>query len=103
MALFQADIDQINALAKTLGEVAAQIDAIDVRTAAQSIAAALPGTPLGAACAQATEYTEGAWWRVSQRVEQVSTAMTAVAADVAATDDTFRHRLDGLDFRTGGR
>ncbi|MFI6869791.1 hypothetical protein [Nocardia sp. NPDC050406] len=103
MALFQADIDQITALARTLADVSAQIDAIDVRTPAQAIAAALPGTPLGAACAQATEYTEGAWLRVSQRTAQLGTAMTAVAADVTATDDTFRQRLDGLKFHTGGR
>lgn len=45
--MLQADIDQINALATTFDDVAAQIDAIDVRTAAQSVAATLPRTPLG--------------------------------------------------------
>ncbi|WP_282780142.1 hypothetical protein [Nocardia sp. CC201C] len=103
MAMFEADIEQINGLARTLDEVAATIDAIDVRTSAQSVAAALPGTPLDAACELATEYTEGAWLRASQRIAQISAAMTQVANDVAATDDAFRRRLEAMNFRTGGR
>lgn len=98
MALFQADIDRLNALSTTLQNVAAAIDGIDVRTASKSIDSALPGTTLGAACDLAAEYAEGAWLRVSQRTGQVATAITTVAADVKSTDDTFAASMRKFEF-----
>ncbi|MFR9753445.1 hypothetical protein ACL02S_20760 [Nocardia sp. 004] len=102
MALLQADIDRLTTLCNTLEDVAGQVDDIDVRTAAKDIAAALPGTPLGAACELATEYTEGAWLRVSQRIGQVSAAVRQTAADLSATDEGFAARLDNFDFHGRG-
>ncbi|QIS18900.1 hypothetical protein [Nocardia terpenica] len=106
MALLKADADQIKALATTLDDVAAKVDAIDVRTPSKPITSALPGTPLGAACDQATEYTEGAWLRVSQRIGQVSAAMKQTAQSLTATEEDFKKRLTDLNFHTprgGGR
>ncbi|MBF6333357.1 hypothetical protein [Nocardia transvalensis] len=106
MALLKADVDQIKALAGTLDDVAAKVDALDVRTPAKGVTGALPGTPLGAACDQATEYTEGAWLRVSQRIGQVSSTMKQTAESLSATDADFKKRLEDLNFHApqgGGR
>ncbi|WP_028477728.1 hypothetical protein [Nocardia sp. CNY236] len=104
MALLRADIDGLTALCNTLEDVAEQVDDIDVRTAAKDVAAVLPGTPLGGACELATEYTEGAWLRVSQRIGHVSTAVRQAAADLSATDEGFAADLDAFDFHIqGGR
>ncbi|WP_109527858.1 MULTISPECIES: hypothetical protein [Nocardia] len=97
--MLQADIDQINALARTLDEIAANVDAIDVRTRAKTVAGGLAGTPLGAACELATEYTEGAWLRTSGRVTAVAAAMRVAADDLAVTDAEFGRRLDEFDYR----
>ncbi|MFF2551023.1 hypothetical protein ACFVUS_08480 [Nocardia sp. NPDC058058] len=102
MTLLKADIEQINALATVLDGAAAKIDALDVRGASTSIAGALPGTPLGEACEQGAEYIEGAWLRVSQRIAEVAGAMRQSAAGVSATDESFRGRLEELNFRLPG-
>ncbi|MEV6278586.1 hypothetical protein [Nocardia sp. NPDC051832] len=98
MALLQADIDQLKALSTTLDDISNQVDALDVRSAAKAIVAALPGTPLGEACDLATEYTEGAWLRVSQRIGKVSSTITHSTNEFAATDETFKKSLEALGF-----
>ncbi|QIS05122.1 hypothetical protein F5X71_24890 [Nocardia brasiliensis] len=99
VALLQADIDRLNTLATAMEDIAKQVDDIDVRTSAKEIAAALSGTPIGSACELATEYTEGAWLRVSWRVGQVASAIRQTANDLATTDESFAARLDEFDYR----
>lgn len=97
-----ADIPKIRNLVTTIDDVATQIDALDIRTQVAGLANAFPGSDLAAACAQAGEFTEGAWLRVSQRFNGISTAMTTCANNVEATDDDFKKSLDTLRFHAPG-
>lgn len=98
MTLLKADKDQMDALVTTLNNVAANIDAIDVRSAATAVAGAFPGTPLGATSEQATEYTEGAWLRVSQRVQEVAHAITNSVISIYGSDEDFARYMRTFDF-----
>ncbi|WP_446225057.1 hypothetical protein ACTWPB_08070 [Nocardia sp. IBHARD005] len=100
--MLSADIAQMRQLVGTLNDVATQIDALDVRTVADTMAAALPGCPIPAACAQAGEFTEGAWLRVAQRIQQISTATTQCANNIQATDEDFQKALDTMRFQIPG-
>ncbi|MFI5502850.1 hypothetical protein ACIA5E_27650 [Nocardia asteroides] len=100
--MLQADIDNIKALAGTLDDVAAKVDAIDVRSAVTAVSSGLAGTTLGEACGLATEYTEGAWLRASRRIVTVASAMRTTATDLAATDSDFGKRMDEFDFAAQG-
>ncbi|MEV6361942.1 hypothetical protein [Nocardia asteroides] len=100
--MLQADIDNIRLLANTLDDVAAKVDAIDVRSSASAVIGGLPGTTLGEACGLATEYTEGAWVRASRRIVTVAAAMRTAAADLSVTDSDFGKRMDEFDFSAQG-
>ncbi|MFC8044663.1 hypothetical protein [Nocardia sp. NPDC057353] len=97
--MLQADIDQLRRLATTLDEVGREIDGIDVRTAGDRIAAALPGCSLGQVCAQAGEFSEGAWLRVAQRVQRLGDIVRQSADNIQITEEEFAQRLDTMDFR----
>ncbi|WP_051407327.1 hypothetical protein [Nocardia sp. CNY236] len=97
--MLSADISQMHNLAGTLDDVGKQIDALDVRTAASGLAAALPGCPVSAVCLTAGEYTEGAWLRVADRIRQIATLTTRCADDVEATDADFKTQLDTMAFQ----
>ncbi|MGX1811848.1 hypothetical protein ACWIGI_39525 [Nocardia sp. NPDC055321] len=100
--MFQVDIDELKALATTVTSVGDEIDKIDVRTNGDLIGAALPGIEIGAACARAGEYTEGAWLRVAERLRRLAGIVDQCADDVRVTDAQFKNRLDAMDFfRTG--
>lgn len=96
--MFDADIQQLWALATTLDGVAAEIDKIDVRATGDQIASALPGCSLGQVCAQAGEFTEGAWLRVAQRIQKLSTIVKESTNSYTITDEEFKTRLDAMDF-----
>lgn len=97
-----ADIPQIRALVTTVDDVSTQIDALDIRTHGAALANAFPGSEIGAACAQAGEFTEGAWLRVAQRFHGISTAMTDCANQIDATDEDFKKALDTMRFKALG-
>ncbi|MFD4430931.1 hypothetical protein [Nocardia sp. NPDC058497] len=100
--MLQADIDQLKKLATTLDSVSQEIDKIDVRTAGNQIAAALPGCSLGQVCAQTGEFTEGAWLRVAQRLQKLSNIVQVSAATYVSTDQDFKKMLDTMDFKARG-
>ncbi len=100
--MLSADIVQMRQLAVTLDDVATQIDALDVRTVADTLAAALPGCPIPIAVSQAGEYTEGAWLRVAQRIKQISVATTQCANNIQSTDADFQKALDTMRFQIPG-
>ncbi|AVH20899.1 type VII secretion target [Nocardia cyriacigeorgica] len=96
--MLQADIDQLNRLATTLNDVGNSIDALEIRTVGDQLAAALPGAPIPATCAKAGEYTEGAWLRVAQRIRQLANITTQCAANYQMTDEEFAKQLDTMAF-----
>ncbi|WP_369024009.1 hypothetical protein [Nocardia cyriacigeorgica] len=100
--MIQADIDQLKKLATTLDTVGQEIDKIDVRTAGDQIGAALPGCSLGQVCAQTGEFTEGAWLRVAQRIQTLSTIVKECADNMQMTDEDFKKKLDTMDFKGRG-
>ncbi|NKY85683.1 hypothetical protein [Nocardia veterana] len=100
--MLQADIDELNKLVTTLKDVATQVDGIVVRTTGDQITAALPGCTIGPACAQLGEFTEGAWFRVAERVRALSDLVYKSANLFAANDEQFRLMLDQMDFHTRG-
>ncbi|MBF6289613.1 hypothetical protein GV791_17010 [Nocardia cyriacigeorgica] len=100
--MIQADIDQLKKLATTLDTVGQEIDKIDVRTAGDQIGAALPGCSLGQVCAQTGEFTEGAWLRVAQRIQALSTLVKECADNMQMTDEDFKKKLDTMDFKGRG-
>jgi hypothetical protein len=100
--VLQADIDQLKKLATTLDTVSQEIDKIDVRTAGNQIGAALPGCSLGQVCAQTGEFAEGAWLRVAQRLQKLSSIVQVSAASYVTTDQDFKNMLDKMDFKARG-
>ncbi|MEU3012456.1 hypothetical protein [Nocardia asteroides] len=100
--MLQADIDELKKLATTVGTVAQEIDKIDVRTTGDQIGAALPGCSLGQVCAQAGEFTEGAWLRVAQRLQTLSGLVEQSANTLSTTDEDFKKKLDTMDFKVRG-
>ncbi|UGT40914.1 hypothetical protein LTV02_33900 [Nocardia yamanashiensis] len=101
--MFKVDIDELKALASTVTSVGEEIDKIDVRTTGDQIGSALPGIAVGASCAKAGEYTEGAWLRIADRMRKLAGIVNQCADDVRVTDVEFKNRLDAMDFfRTDG-
>ncbi|MCP2290833.1 Protein of unknown function (DUF2580) [Nocardia amikacinitolerans] len=96
--VLHADIDQMNNLATVLNDVGNGIDALEIRTVGDQLAAALPGAPIPATCAKAGEFTEGAWLRVADRIRQLAAITTRCAADFQATDETFAQQLGTMAF-----
>ncbi|WP_280301827.1 hypothetical protein [Nocardia neocaledoniensis] len=96
--MLEADIQQLRKLATTVTDVGAKIDEIDVRTTGGSITAALPGCEIGARCATAGEYIEGAWLRVSWRLAKLSTLVTSCADNYSMTDEEFKRKLASMAF-----
>ncbi|BCK53202.1 hypothetical protein NWFMUON74_09740 [Nocardia wallacei] len=100
--MLKADTDELNKLTATLDDVAAQIDNINVRATGDQIGAALPGCTLGAVCAQAGEFTEGAWLRVAQRIRTLSSKVNAASNLIATTDEQFKQVLDSMNYHGQG-
>ncbi|MVU82277.1 hypothetical protein GPX89_34200 [Nocardia sp. ET3-3] len=100
--MFQADIDELKKLATTVTSVGDEIDNLDVRTTGDKVGDALPGIPIGAACSQAGEYTEGAWLRIAERMRTLAGIVNQCADDIKVTDTEFKNRLEQMHFfRTG--
>lgn len=101
--MLEADITQIRSLATKLNTAGDRIDEIDVRTSADSTAAALPdglggsGSGIPPAIAQAAEFVEGAYLRAAERYRQVATLCTQSADKLETTDDQFANTLAALD------
>ncbi|MCC3333403.1 type VII secretion target [Nocardia abscessus] len=100
--MLDADIQHLRSLATTLDGISAEIDAIDVRTSADKIGEALPGCSLGQVCSQVGEFTEGAWLRAAQRIQQLSAIVKQSADTYQTTDEDFKKKLDTMDFRVRG-
>ncbi|MGQ4600375.1 hypothetical protein [Nocardia sp. R6R-6] len=100
--MLDADIQQLRKLATTVADVGVKIDEIDVRTTGDSIRTALPGCEIGAECATAGEYIEGAWLRVSWRLAKLATLITSCADSYSMTDDEFKQKLNSMTFDSAG-
>ncbi|MFI1459420.1 hypothetical protein [Nocardia carnea] len=100
--MLEADIDQLKKLADTLDDIGGEIDTIDVRTTGDQIGTALPGCNLGTICAQAGEFTEGAWLRIALRMRALSEIVRQSADDMNTTDQQFKDKLNTMDFRIPG-
>ncbi|MBF6135241.1 hypothetical protein IU501_19845 [Nocardia otitidiscaviarum] len=101
--LVQADIDQLRTLATTLAGVKVAIDGIDVRSFAESVGAALPGTALGDTADLATENIERAWYRVAERIGRIGSAIDQATgvynAAETVSEGEFVELMAGFDFR----
>lgn len=101
--MLQADIDELGKLVTVLDDVGREIDQRDVRCESDHLGTAVAGTDVVAACVQLGEFIEGAYWRVTNRLHEISTAVTATASSIQATDEDFAqamrkfdvHRLEG--------
>ncbi|MGV9926156.1 hypothetical protein [Nocardia rhamnosiphila] len=100
--MLEADIDELKKLADTLDSVGGEIDKIDVRTTGDQLGAALPGCNLGTICAQAGEFTEGAWLRIALRMQALSEIVRQCADDMNTTDQQLKDKLNTMDFRIPG-
>ncbi|MFC3965801.1 type VII secretion target [Nocardia jiangsuensis] len=89
----QVDPQQLRALAQSMADIGGKVDALDVRTKGDTVTAALPGSPLGAACATATEYIEGAWLRMAMRHRRVANLCRGSADNYEVTENEFRDQL----------
>ncbi|WP_133733856.1 hypothetical protein [Nocardia ignorata] len=89
-------------LATTVTSVGEEIDKIDVRTNGDKIGEAFPGIEIGAACAKAGEYSEGAWLRIAQRMRQLAGIVNQCADNVQTSDQEFKNRLEQMDFFATG-
>ncbi|WP_067478390.1 hypothetical protein [Nocardia amamiensis] len=92
----RVDPDQLRALAASMDDIGSMADALDVRTNANAVAGAMPGSPLGAVCATAGEYVEGAWLRMAMRCKRVSNICKGGAGAYEVTDQEFRDRLAAM-------
>ncbi|MGQ4600539.1 hypothetical protein [Nocardia sp. R6R-6] len=79
-----------------------EIDKIDVRTSGDKISEVLPGCSLGQVCSQVGEFTEGAWLRAAQRIQQLSGIVRQSADAYQTTDEDFKKKLDAMDFHVRG-
>ncbi|WP_067839784.1 hypothetical protein [Nocardia lijiangensis] len=100
--MFEADVQELGRLSGTVNSVAEEIDKIDVRTSGNKLAEALPGCPVGPACVQSGEFIEGAWMRISQRLQELSTLVWRTAGEYQITDEQFKQRLNRMDFQVRG-
>ncbi|TDP42810.1 hypothetical protein DFR75_1011928 [Nocardia ignorata] len=100
--MLQVDIDELRKLATTVTSVGEEIDKIDVRTNGDKIGEAFPGIEIGAACAKAGEYSEGAWLRIAQRMRQLAGIVNQCADNVQTSDQEFKNRLEQMDFFATG-
>ncbi|WP_431969586.1 hypothetical protein [Nocardia sp. bgisy134] len=100
--MFEADIQQLRWLVSTVDSVAAEIDKIDVRTNGNKIPEALPGCALGPVCVQSGEFIEGAWMRISERLQRLSSIVNLSTTVFQTTDEEFELRLKAMDFQVRG-
>ncbi|GAD83972.1 type VII secretion target [Nocardia asteroides] len=100
--MLQVDIDELRRLATTVTSVGAEIDKIDVRTNGDKVGEAFPGVEIGAACAKAGEYSEGAWLRIAERMQKLAAIVNQCADNVQTTDQQFKNRLEEMDFFATG-
>ncbi|MGI5216331.1 hypothetical protein [Nocardia sp. CA-290969] len=105
--MLQADIDQIHALAGKLRGAGDRIDAIDVRTKAKELPAALPESPgeaavsgISQALEQAAEFVEGAYLRAADRFRLVATTCSQCADSMETTDTEFSGKLSAMDVQS---
>lgn len=93
----KVDTGQLRKLASKLNETADKVDAVDVRTKANAITAALPGAPeISRAATQGGEFVEGAWLRLAQRQRRMASISTECANDFECTDEKYRDKLTAL-------
>ncbi|WP_330228725.1 hypothetical protein OHA40_21750 [Nocardia sp. NBC_00508] len=92
--------DQLRALAASMDDIGTKADALDVRTMADAVTAAMSSSPLGGVCATAGEYVEGAWLRMAMRCKRVSNICKGGAGAYEVTDQEFRDRIAAMG---GGR
>lgn len=92
----KVDPDQLRALATSMDDIGGKVDALDVRTKADAIAGVLPGSVLGASCATAAEYVEGAWLRMAMRHKRISNLCKGSAGTYEVTDTEFSAELDKM-------
>lgn len=89
----KVDPGQLRALATSMDDISGKVAALDVRTKGDAVAGVLPGSSLGAACATASEYVEGAWLRMAMRHKRVSNLCKGSADTFEVTDTDFRDKL----------
>ncbi|TLF93671.1 hypothetical protein FEK35_29290 [Nocardia cyriacigeorgica] len=92
----KVDPDQLRALAATMDDTGGKVDALHVRTKADAVAGSMPGSPLGATCATAGEYVEGAWLRMAMRYKRISNLCKGNAETYEVTDADFRDKLNEM-------
>lgn len=95
--MLHADVEQLHNLATILGDAAKSVDALEIRSVADKIGEAFPGTSLGRTCSLAGEVTEGAYLRCTWRLEQIARKTTECATRYETTDGDFAEAMDAFD------
>lgn len=99
-SFMKVDPEQLRALAASLDGGSSAIDAIEVRPACDAVAAAMPGTELGQAAAQAGELVEGAYLRMSWRLDEISRIARGNANSYDVEEGEFSERLGAMGHAT---
>ncbi len=95
--MLQADTVELGKLTTILDDVGRQIDERNVREVSDHLADALPGCEIPAAGKQLGEFIEGAYWRVTKRLGEISRAVTTTASNLQATDEDFAQAMRQFD------
>ncbi len=88
----KVDTAHLRAFASAMDDVGAAIDALD----AIGPGTAMPGSAAALACDQATEFVEGAYLRVADRVRQMATIARGNADDYDVTEADFTGQLAAM-------
>ncbi|MFG2445012.1 hypothetical protein ACGFQG_19270 [Nocardia fluminea] len=90
------DPDELRSLASSMESLAGVLDALEVRTAANAVGAALPGADLSEICASSGEVTEIAFRRMGSRCRRISQIAEGNADTFEITDVEFSKRINAL-------
>ncbi|MFD3705791.1 type VII secretion target [Nocardia sp. NPDC058658] len=94
--MLNVDPDELRSLASSMESVAGLLDALEVRTAANAVGAALPGADLADVCASSGEVTETAFRRMGARCRRISQIAKGSADTFEITDVEFSKRITEL-------
>lgn len=87
------DIDSLRALASTLADQSASVDAIESAARITAVGNTLAGTAVGAALARAAAPLAGAHRQLSGALSAMADTARSNAADFEAAEDDFREKL----------
>ncbi|MFG1794452.1 type VII secretion target [Nocardia altamirensis] len=93
----QVNPDELRALAASMDQIGAQMNALTVTAKTSEAGAALPGTAIGTQVVNAGEYAEAVWKQMATRCKRVSNIAKGGATNYEVSDEDFRSGLAAMD------